>query len=318
MNKILERIEREAGVPGLVAVLAKKLSPTDLQSLLLEVFRIRSSRLQPSAILSDFESNRFVQRSDVSPLCLLRWEQIAFAHLPQEFQPVVLSPVCPLGTNSVVAPVDQNWAVATARNTEVVSDSTNVLALECSLRRRELLQEDPRSSASIHLAASQRLLRAQLYKDSKSAVHFSSFVLCSAGRDPGNLQFELAALRLHISFYLSAIRNFLGQNVPLRLSVTDLSTNTHVELIEAQLFRGIRSAFKNIECGFDEQRTKGRPYYLTVCFHIYATAPSGQEMELVDGGDVNWTQKLLSNAKERLVISGIGSERVCAEFGNSN
>jgi len=26
---------------------------------------------------------------------------------------------------------------------------------------------------------------------------------------------------------------------------------------------------------------------------------------------VNWTQRLLNNAKERCVISGIGSERVC-------
>jgi hypothetical protein len=31
----------------------------------------------------------------------------------------------------------------------------------------------------------------------------------------------------------------------------------------------------------------------------------------VDGGAVDWTQRLLSNAKERLVISGIGSERLC-------
>jgi hypothetical protein len=38
-------------------------------------------------------------------------------------------------------------------------------------------------------------------------------------------------------------------------------------------------------------------------------------LELADGGAVDWTQKLLSDAKERLVISGIGSERVCGEFG---
>ncbi len=29
---------------------------------------------------------------------------------------------------------------------------------------------------------------------------------------------------------------------------------------------------------------------------------------------LDWTQKYLGNAKERLVISGIGSERVCSEF----
>ena len=37
MNKIVDRIERELGVPGLAALLAEKLPPTDLQSLLLEV-----------------------------------------------------------------------------------------------------------------------------------------------------------------------------------------------------------------------------------------------------------------------------------------
>jgi len=318
MDKIAERIEHEAGVPGLASILAEHLSPTDLQSILLEVYRIRTSRIQPSAVLLAFESNRFVRPSTVSPTSLLRWEQIAFAHLPQEFQPIALSPVCPLGTNSVLALVDQDWAVATARNTEVVSDSTNVLALECSIRRRELLRVNPKSSDPVHLAASHRLLRAQRYEGSKSVAHFSSFALCSAGRDQGNLRFELAALRLHIHFYLASLRAFLGLGAPLHLSVTNLNSNSDVELIEAQLLSAIRSEFEDIECVFDEHRTSGRGYYLDLCFHIHATATSGQRLELVDGGSVNWTRKLLSNAKERLVISGIGSERLCAEFGNGN
>ena len=41
MNKIIARILREAGVPELLEVLAECLSPTDLQSLLLEVYRQR-------------------------------------------------------------------------------------------------------------------------------------------------------------------------------------------------------------------------------------------------------------------------------------
>jgi hypothetical protein len=43
----------------------------------------------------------------------------------------------------------------------------------------------------------------------------------------------------------------------------------------------------------------------------------GQRLELVDGGSVNWTQKFLSSAKERLIMSGIGSERLCGEFGSA-
>ena len=153
----MERIEREAGVPGLVSILAERLEPTDRQSLLLEVYRQSSSQRRPSAVLSDYETNRFVRPSALSPMRLHEWEQVAFSVLPPEFKAIELSPVCPLGTNSVVASVDQNWAVSTARNTEVVSDSTNVLALECALRRRQLLRVNPRSTDSVHLAASHRL-----------------------------------------------------------------------------------------------------------------------------------------------------------------
>ena len=314
MDKIIERIERKAGIPGLVSILAEQLSPTDLQSLLLEVYRLRSSRLQPASVLSDYESNRFVRPAAVSPTSLLRWEQIAFSHLPQEFQPIALSPVCPLGTNAVVAGVDQNWAVSTARNTEVVSDSTNVLALECALRRRELLRVDPKSAAPVHLAASHRLLRAQRYEGPGLLSHFSAFALCSAGRDRGNLQFELSALGLHIRFYLSALQAFLGPGVSLHLSVTDLTPNTHVEWIEAQLLSPIRAEFEDMECTFDDQRTSGRGYYRDLCFHIHATTTSGERLFLVDGGCVDWTQQYLSNAKERLVASGIGSERLCSLY----
>jgi hypothetical protein len=269
-------------------------------------------------VLSNYETNRFVQPSAALPTRLVNWEQVAFSQLPQEFEPVALSPVCPLGTNSVVASVTQDWAVATARNTEVVSDSTNVLALECALRRRELLRSNSRSTDAVHLAASHRLLRAQDYKSPDLVTHFSLFALCSAGRDQGSLQFELSALGLHIRFYLRALGVFLGSNVPLHLAITDFSQHSRAELLESQLLTPLHTEFENVTCAIDEQRTSGRGYYLDLCFHIYATVTSDQRWELVDGGVVNWTQKYLSNAKERLVISGIGSERLCAEFGNDD
>ena len=317
MNQIIQRIEREAGIAGLASILAEKLSPTDLQSLLLEVYRIRSARLQPSTVLADFEANRFVRPSAVSPIALSRWEHIAFSHLSAEFQPIALAPVCPLGTSAVVSALDQNWAVTTARNTEVVSDSTNVLALECALRRRELLRMHPKSIETVHLAASHRLLRAQHYQNPRSVAHFGTFALCSAGRDQGNLQFELSTLGLHLRFYLTALRAFLGPDVPLQVLITDFRPEPRLERIETQLLLGICSEFEGVDCGFDQGRTKGKGYYLDLCFHIYATTASGQRLELVDGGSVNWTQKFLSSAKERLMISGIGSERLCGEFGNS-
>lgn len=313
MNRIVERIERESGVPGLVSLLAERLTPTDLQSLLLEAYRLRISQLQPSEVLSNYQANRFVRPSGVSPTCLLTWEQVAFSKLPPEFKPLALSPVCPLGTNSVVAPVDQNWSVTTIRNSEVVSDSTNVLALECAVRRRGLLRANPRSAHPIHLAASHRLLRAQYYEALDLVSHFSLFALCSAGRDQGSLRFEVSALGLHMGFYLRSLRAFLGPGIPLHLSVTDFS-NDSKSLLDDQLLSPIRSEFEHVDCGFDDLRTSGRGYYLDLCFHIHATAPGGRRLELVDGGCVDWTQQLLSNAKERLIISGLGSERLCTEF----
>jgi len=313
MSKILERIEREAGIPGLATILSERLGSTDLQSLLLEVYRKRSRQRRPCAVLADYETNRFVRPSSLTPVWLLEWERVAFSNLPPEFQPVELSPVCPLGTSSAIAPVDQNWVVSTIRNTELVSDPTNVLALECALRRRGQLRERARSTSSVHLAASHRVLRAQYYDNPDLVSHFSLFALCSAGRDQGGLQFEIEALTLHIRFYVRSVQAFLGVHVPLRVSVTNFSSQVPLPLLQSQLLSPIQQGFANVSCTIDIERTSGRGYYTDLCFHIHAATPD-RLIELVDGGSVDWTQKLLSNSKERLVISGIGSERVCTEL----
>jgi hypothetical protein len=317
MNKLIERLERDTGVSGLVALLAERLEPTDLQSLLLEVYRQRASKRKPSDVLAEYETNRFVRPATLSPKRLLEWEGLLLSELPKEVDVLELSPVCPLGTNSVIAGVDQNWSVSTARNTEVVSDSTNVLALECALRRRQLLKTQPRSTEAVHVAASHRLLRAQHYGDSKASAHFRLFTLCSAGRDGGNFRFEFSTLAFHLRFYFHSLRKFLGSGVELQLSVSDFSARNLETSIEEQLFKPVRNEFVKVACVLDNARTGGRGYYQTLCFKIYAKTFRGDFLELADGGAVDWTQKCLANAKERLVISGISSERICTEFETS-
>ncbi len=314
MDKMRDRIEREAELPGLVSLLAERLTATDLQSLLLEVYRLRAKQRGPAEVLADYERNRFVRPSSASARRLLEWETIACSQLPPSFELLALSPVSPLGTCSAVAAISQDWAVSTARNTEVVSDSTNVLALECALRRRALLRQDPRSREPVHLASSHRLLRAQRYEDPGLLPHFSLFALCSAGKDQGNLGFELSALTLHAGFYLRALRAFLGQAVGLRLSATDFAPSPRYALVESHFLSPIREEFPDVPSTIDEERQSGRGYYSDLCFHIDVLAPSGRPIQLLDGGSVDWTQKLLSNAKERLVTSGVGSERVCSSF----
>ena len=91
---------------------------------------------RPAQILERYQSDRFVRPSSVAPEALDAIIASAIAALPHGFERLELSPVCPLGTSSVLGGISQDRVVATARGTEVVSDPTNVLALECAVRRR--------------------------------------------------------------------------------------------------------------------------------------------------------------------------------------
>jgi len=117
-SPIIDRIERDAGVPDLASILANRLAPTDLQSLLLEVYSRRAKKRQPKVLLEDHVSSRFTRPSATIPPRLLEWDRIAFSLLPKVFQPVELSPVCPLGTVSVLSPISQDWTISTIRNTD--------------------------------------------------------------------------------------------------------------------------------------------------------------------------------------------------------
>jgi hypothetical protein len=51
-------------------------------------------------------------------------------------------------------------------------------------------------------------------------------------------------------------------------------------------------------------------YYCSFTLRISPKAPDGRRYPIVDGGFTDWTARLLGNRKERLPISGIGSEFV--------
>jgi hypothetical protein len=311
MTSITNRVERELGVPGIASLLAERLEPSDLQSLLLDVYRRVAKRRPLATMLADYETNRFVRPSTFSPVEMLAWERAAFSALPSEFDALDLSPVCPLGTSTIIGGLAQDRAVSTIRNTEVLSDSTNVLALEAAIRRRAHKRAAARSPAVVHLAASHRLLRAQRYDNPKLAAHFKIFSLCSGGRDRGNFAFEADTIGIHIATYLAAIRSFLGSSLRLRVLLTVLDPSPVLAPVADALLQRLRREFPDVDALLEPTRTIGRAYYRSLCFWIYGSVDAGDQVQLADGGCVDWTQKLLSDAKERLVISGIGSDRVC-------
>jgi hypothetical protein len=315
-NKIVERIQREVGDEELVEKLASRLSASDLQSLLIEVYRRRAEALAPRNLVEQYGRDLFVQPSAACPTALLEFDRLAYSLLPAGFKPIELSPLAPLGSCSAVSPLSQNMAIATIRNTEVCSDSTNVLALECARRRRQLQQSTPRSAERIRLCASHRLVRPQRFDAPGTFQHFRIFSLCSAGRDEGSFSFETEVLFEQIDFYLRLFRESrrLGYRIEdRRVSITTWDPR-RIDALQANVVTPLKRADPHAAVRFDQARQSGRGYYVEVGFQIHARDRTDRDYLLVDGGFTTWTQQLLSNRKERLLISGLGSERLIACF----
>jgi hypothetical protein len=314
----LERLGRQTGIPGLVDVLAQRLSPADLTSLLLAVYQRRTAGLAPAKVLEAFEHSRFAGVAPVAAMTMSAFDALWLALLSQlGFEGLELSPVSPLGTVASVSNVDQNKVVTTSRNSEVLADSTNVLALESATRRRALLRLDPRGQEPVRLCASHRLVRAQLFDGPGMLPHFRLMALTTAGRDEGSFGFEVRALRDHVRAHLRLLEAAAAQGLAIdavAVSFTDLTEGLRKPLLEKEIVEPLAQEFPNAAFGFDDARQAGRGYYRDACFFIHATTPNKERLLLTDGGLTDWTARLLNNRKERLMISGLGTERLIGQF----
>jgi hypothetical protein len=161
-QKIISRITNKIQIPRIIDILVENLSFGELQSLLLKTFELKIKNKNTSNIFRDYQSNRFVKPSDVSPVSHRKLELAIFSLLPLDFELIDLSPMAPLGTSSVLTTVHQNNVVSTIRNVEVAADTTNILALECAQRRANLLRNDNKCTNAIKLCSSQRIVRSLL------------------------------------------------------------------------------------------------------------------------------------------------------------
>ena len=149
-------------------------------------------------------------------------------------------------------------------------------------------------------------------------AHFRLFGLVTAGRDQGSFQFERTALTEHVAFHINLLRKLQQAGYTLksiRVTITDLSENSVASHVPPEQLDKLTELFPDVQFALDPERTAGRGYYNGPAFHLHATDQNGDSHFLADGGCTTWTQQLLSDKKERLMISGIGSERICAVFG---
>lgn len=303
-SSILRRVMRRAGGPEILDVLIRRLSGSELTTLLLAVFRARAARLRPPDVLRRYAEDRFAAPAPVPFDRIRRAEDALLSALPAEFELLTLAPVLPLGSHSVLATVDQNKLVSTARGSEVAADPTNGLALAAAVRRRDLAAGHRRDPDPVRLAALQRIVRGQRFDGVGAYQHFTLFGLVTAGRDVGALTFERRGCVEHLTVAADAVA--AAGLSPARIRLTAFSPRG------AEVAEGVQSALAgrtDATVVDDPERSTGRGYYRDLCFKVFVDTPEGP-FELADGGLVDWTAGLLGDRKERLLISGFGVDRL--------
>jgi hypothetical protein len=198
-EEITQRIARDLEVPGLSELLADRLSGSDLHSLLLSVLKRRIAKIEPAQLK---RPNAASQACDLDGRLLHEVERAGYASASQ-FEVVELSPLNPLGALGALTGLDQANALSTVRAFECTSDPTLGLAIE-SARRRQLPMDRKQTQ---RLCTVQRVTRFPVPVKPGFRAHFKLFSLLSAARDSGSFAFEVAALREHISIYLSLLSN---------------------------------------------------------------------------------------------------------------
>jgi hypothetical protein len=286
------------------AALESGLSPADLQTMLLGVSRSRAAAVTPARLMQRWRQDRYVQPVVSDPRPVWELEARLWALLPDEFAGIDLSPVAPLGTCSAVGPVSQDRVISTTRGSEVVSDPTNVLALEAASRRQ-------RSGApAVSLACCHRVLRGQPFDAPGAFQHFRLFALVSTARDRGSGQTEAALLTTHLQFWSRALSELLpARRVALQYTVFGFQP-LHERMADTVL-PALQPLPAGVAVEEDAGRERARGYYERGAIRIDAQT-GDRWQEVGDGGFTDWTARLLNDAKERCLISCVSTERLAA------
>lgn len=287
-----------SGLPaGTYEALSAGLPASRLWSLLLEVVEARAAARGPSALMEQWDRDRFVSPALVDQRTLIEVDTHLMAAVPA-FEAIELSPVAPLGVCAAMGHASQNKVLSALRGTEVVSDPTNVMALECARRLR--LDAD----ATVRLATSHRCVRAQPAPRLKGfSQHFRIFCLASAGTERASHGFLVEAVVEHITGIVAAFDRLEqhGYVFPER-RVTLMTTAEKAAVgdrIEARLGMTLtRAALAH------------RYYDRGIRFQISARSSDGADVPLFDGGAFDWVAKLMSHRGATYVASGLGAQLV--------
>lgn len=301
MKKIGKHIINKLDLQDIVDVLSGKLSGSELSSVLLDVFDRRTERETPSSLLRKYEANKLVKPIDIDVVKIKEYELYCYKALANGgFEPLELSPVAQMGTNSVIATVDQKKVLTALRNTEVQADPTNAIALHyASLKKKGELESRTYSYCNIS-----RVIRTQAFSNPLFNPHFSVLCLISCGRDTGSFNFEKEELLKQMLSSYAICRDVFGlkdayfeiipckgydKQSPLIMDATSYILENNKQIFQVSI----------AEPDCENNYYKGYRIKLKIVL-------DGSVYEIGDGGLLDWTQQLLANKKERMLTMGIG------------
>jgi hypothetical protein len=295
-SKALQRL----GTAGF-GMLAQELSGSELHSVLLAVMQSRARGRAPKDVLGQYRRDAFCAPSPVDLRTSAAIDR-QFLEAAEQFEAIELSPVAPLGTCSAVAITDQNRVLSGLRMTEVVSDPTNVLALECALRVRKSPAE------SVHLATAQRVVRAQpIAKQPGHTRHFRLFALGSGGQEEKDHGFTVATLVRHIETMWRGLDRLEEHGYGFGRRRIDILASPEKEILGDRIAQQLGHV--------TAREPLDHPYYSGgIRYKIWVTASDGAEVPLVDGGTFDWLGQLGSNRRAVYVASGAGAQLIALRF----
>ncbi len=272
-------------------------SPSDAVPALLQIARSHAARKRPADIVAQYARDAFVAPSRVDLRDSLRLDALALAAAP-EFEAVLLSPLAPLAACGAVSPSSQDRIVTTMRGSEVVSDPTNVLALECARR----LAVD--ATRDVRLCTVHQVVRAQRLPPGRGLTqHFRMFALAEAGAARADHGFEVdAVLRHHQVFQRLLDAAGIVQTRPR----ARLLASERGRPIAARVRARLAAEFPHVAVE-DGELTSGYYDGLRLLFDIEV---GGEDINVSDTGLFDWVARLSSNRRLRLVASGLGIQRL--------
>jgi hypothetical protein len=276
------------------------------------------------------------------------FDSVAF-QAASEFVALDLSPVCPFSAASTLGGTSQNNVVTAIRNAEALGDPTIALALEAGRRRRSVdvvrvcashrvirlqpfdvpgysphfrlfgLVTAGRDTGSFRFETAHLLEHVRVYLRMFRMLTAVGFALQSPLVEFADMTAVEAALavagvtRDEIRKSVRAHRLGGSECFLRERGIAALPDARHPQL-ESEVITPLREEFPEAQFRVNQQRLEGLGYYCSFTLRISPRAPDGNRYPVVDGGCTDWTARLLGNRKERILISGIGSEFACEKY----